>query len=210
MSIKNEVNKLSQVYKDLLIKENINEVNIGVPPTAPSIEDLNPPCACKAGENCEDNMMGVAHHHHDDEDNNRSMAKSETYKIYKSICSLQKALMASECNIEPWMLSKITKAADYVCSVSSALEYDEFEKMKHELEDEMSGVHNPGPVVVKVRDMLASEDIGVNEQVLKQVIFNIECLKEAKSTEKVKPCKFAKKGCKCNGCKQCKANKAKK
>lgn len=207
MSIKNEVNKLSQVYRGLLIKENINEVNIGVPPTAPSIEDLNQPCACKTGENCENSIMSMTDHHQD-EDNNRSMAKSETYKIYKSICALQKALMASDCNIEPWMLSKITKAADYVCSVSSALEYDEFEKMKHELESEINGDYNSGPVVVKVKDMLASEDIEVNEQVLKQVIFNIECLKEAKKVEKT--CKHAKKGCKCSGCKQCRANKNKK
>lgn len=205
MSIKNEVDKLTAVYKNLLLKENINEVNIGYDPSAsPSIEDLNSPCSCEQGENCENNMFDSNEHSHDDY-NNRSMAKSETYKIYKSICSLQKALMASDCNIEPWMLSKITKAADYVVSVANALEYDEFEKMKNELQHDMDEMQGSAPVIVKVKDMLAGEPMGVNEEVLKQVIFNIECLKEAKGIKV--GCKYAKKGCSCNKCKDCRENK---
>ena len=66
--------------------------------------------------------------------------------------------------------------------------------------------------VSKVKNILASEPLSVNEEVLKQVIFNIECLKEAKNVKSKKDtaCVAAKKGCKCSKCPKCTANKKKK
>jgi hypothetical protein len=193
MSIKKEVNQLTEVYSSIL-KENADySVNVGIDPNeagvgimdvgattgtdAPTngIDELSPASAVVNDENCEKSMFSQT-----SEDSNLSMAKSEVFKIYKSACSLQKLLMSSDCVVEPWQLSKITKAADYVSSVVNSLEYDEFEKMAGELESEMSG----GPVVVKVKDMLAGEPLSVNEEVLKQVIFNIECIKESKKFKK--------------------------
>jgi hypothetical protein len=184
MSIKKEVKQLTEVYQGLL-KENINEVNIGYDPSAsPNIQNMNPTSDCGCDEGGE-NMMPISpapmSPPEDDGYDNVSMAKTEVFKIYKYACDLQKLLTAScDTKVEPWQLSKLTKAADYLCSVTGSLEYDEFEKMHNELKQGMSDMAGPSPLVVRIREMLASEPIEVNEEVLKQAIFNIECLKESK------------------------------
>lgn len=217
MSTKKEVNSIANVYSKLLSEEvdsQGNILNIGYDassggPGIPNTDMTDPGLgngmapAATADENGESlGCMGAPQQ----EDGNLSMAKSEVFKIYKYACELQKLFLSSDLAIEPWQLSKLTKAADYMCSVTGSLEYDEFEKMAKEAESELMGMGSP--VVVKIKDMLASEPMGVNEEVLKQVIFNIECIKEAKK-EKHCNCKSAKKGCKCSGCKDCKANQKK-
>lgn len=186
MSVKKEVEKLSQVYSSLLKEEAIpgdsQSVNLSMPQ---GISSENPPAldAPTGFEQGDENMLNTGCSSCEEHDSqNRDMAKSEVYKIYKNICDLQKALTASDCEIEAWMLSKITKAADYLVAVTNALEYQEFEKLGTEVDDGMSEIGSP--VVIKVRDMLAGEPMGVNEEVLKQIIFNIECLKETKKIKK--------------------------
>ena len=213
MSTKREVNSIANVYSKLLNEEIDMSGNIAYDPssngpgiptadmTDPGLGTGTPPFAVP-GENSE--SMGCMSMPKQ-EDENLSMAKSEVFKIYKYACELQKLFLGPDIAIEPWQLSKLTKAADYMCSVTGALEYDEFEKMAREAEAEMMGAGSP--VVVKIKDMLASEPMGVNEEILKQVIFNIECLKESK---KVDNCKGAKKGCCCSKCPECKANNKKK
>jgi len=185
MSVKKEVEKLSQVYSSLLKEDVMPGDAQSVNPS--TIDTMAPPAldAQNGFQQGDENIMGAmggcsSCEEHDSQ--NREMAKSEVYKIYKNICDLQKALTASDCEIEAWMLSKITKAADYLVAVTNAIEYEEFEKLGTEVEDGMSEIGSP--VVVKVRDMLAGEPMGVNEQVLKQIIFNIECLKESKKIRK--------------------------
>ena len=80
--------------------------------------------------------------------------------------------------LEPWQLSKLVKASDYLCSVASTVEYDEFEKCQKDLETGMRDVGRGMAVVSQIKDMLSGEDMSVNEEVLKNVIFNIECLTE--------------------------------
>jgi hypothetical protein len=185
MSIKKEVDKLASVYSKLLREEVDVNGNINYDPSAggglPTGGDLNEPGLGNGGsvamfpdENCEGLEPAGASSL---EDSNVSMARSEIFKTVKSAQTLQKLLMGSVSELEPWMLSKITKAADYISSVASALEYDEFEKMSGEMESGLSEMGSP--IVIKVKDMLAGEPIGVNEEVIKQAIFNIECLKEA-------------------------------
>lgn len=190
MSIKKEVDKLANVYSKLLKEEVDSMGNIGYDPSsggmptgdgAPTVDgDLNEPGLGNGGsvpmfadEGCEDSMYAGAPSL---DNSNVSMARSEVFKTIKSAHSLQKLLMGSVSELEPWMLSKITKAADYISSVANALEYDEFEKMAGEMESGLSEMGSP--VVIKVKDMLAGEPIGVNEAVIKQAIFNIECIKE--------------------------------
>lgn len=214
MSTKNEVKNIASVYSRLLKEEVDMHGNMGYQPEAggPGIPttDMTEPGLGNgmapvqtSDENGEGlGCMGtpVA------ENENLSMAKSEVFKIYKYACELQKLFLSSDVQIEPWQLSKLTKAADYMCSVTGALEYDEFEKMAREAEAELMGAGSP--VVIKIKDMLAGEPMGVNEAILKQVIFNIECLKEAQDTEEEETCdcESAKDGCNCNGCKACKDN----
>lgn len=210
MSIKNEVNKLTDVYKNLLKENYEQEADLSVPEVGPEDPNIYGNEALTFPEDSQ-SMMPQMHSH---EDTNKDMAKSELFKLSKAAQNLMQLLMSSgSCgDIEPWMLSKITKAADYICAVNNALEYDEFERMGTEMGAGMAEMGGISPVSVKIKDLLAGEPLGVNEDVLKQVIFNIECLKEAKETNKKhsKTCSSAKKGCVCSGCAQCRANKKKK
>lgn len=220
MSIKKEVNQLTEVYRKLITEEMEGGINIGAPTGLPALETQtdveNTPFDDSSmdftSSNNIDGENTLFHSPAPVSDDNKSMAKSEVYKLVKTSTELFQMLMSgSDCTkIEPWQLSKITKAADYICSVKNSLEFDEFEKMAGEMSQGLSELDMP--VVSKVKDILASEPLSVNEEVLKQVIFNIECLKEAKSVKGKKDatCSAAKKGCKCSKCPKCTANKKKK
>jgi len=216
MSIKREVEQLTNVYSKLLNEQmDPNGINIGVGPEMGDMGGM--PIGQDSAPDFDDNMASFGQENGEDmmspqvsnADTNASMARSEVFKISKYAEELMSMLKCSETDVEPWQLSKITKAADYMCSVKNAIEYDEFEKMSGEMSSGLSEMGSSSPVVVKVRDMLAGEPLEVNEEVLKQTIFNIECIKEAKKMEKHKTCKASKKGCKCDDCAQCRANKKK-
>lgn len=169
--------------------EIIEEVNIGIMPDAPGLtSDANPEpehvdnlrirvpgqadeemCGSCEANPCNCNTDGV--------ENNADMAKSEVFKILKAANELMNRLQTVH-DIEPWQLSKIVKASDYLCSVSGSVEYNEFEKCQNDLESGMNDINKGMVVVSQIKDMLAGEDINVNEEVLKTVIFNIECLKQ--------------------------------
>lgn len=216
MSIKKEVEQLTNVYSKLLSEQmDPNGVNIGMNNDMvggmPIGNDVSPGFDDNMAFMGQENGEDIMHSHVSDADTNTSMARSEVFKIFKYAEELMGMLKDCGTSVEPWQLTKITKAADYMCSVKNAIEYDEFEKMSGEMNAGLSEMGAPNPVVVKVKDMLAGEPLEVNEEVLKQTIFNIECLKEAKKTEKKHTdCKSAKKGCTCNKCAQCRANKKKK
>ena len=220
MSIKKEVNQLTEVYRKLITEDIEGGVNIGAPVGFPALSthtDIeNTPLDDNAmdftSSNNVDSENTLFHSPAPVTDDNKSMAKSEVYKLVKASTELFQMLMSgSDCTkIEPWQLSKITKATDYICSVKNSIEFDEFEKMSGEMSQGLSELDMP--VVSKVKNILASEPLSVNEEVLKQVIFNIECLKEAKNVKSKKDtaCVAAKKGCKCSKCPKCTANKKKK
>jgi hypothetical protein len=107
---------------------------------------------------------------------NIDMAKSEVFSIIKTSNDLMN-LLANSQKMEPWMLSKLVKANDYISSVKSVLEYEDFENYCAQSQEDIADVNDGIMVVSKIKDMLAGEDMAVNEQVLKQIIFNIECLK---------------------------------
>lgn len=114
-----------------------------------------------------------------DSESNADMAKSEIFKILNSGNELMNLLQTKNIDVEPWQLSKLVKASDYVCSVKGSLQYDSFEKHCSDLNDGMSDLNSGMGIVGKIKDMLAGENLSVNEEVLKQVIFNIECLSES-------------------------------
>jgi hypothetical protein len=109
-------------------------------------------------------------------EDNIDMAKSEVFSIIKTSNDLMN-LLANSQKMEPWMLSKLVKANDYISSVKSVLEYEDFENYCAQSQEDIADVNDGIMVVSKIKDMLAGEDMAVNEQVLKQIIFNIECLK---------------------------------
>lgn len=157
----------------------VNELNIGVSSSLPTIsqstsQEMSLP---QEDENCSvcSNSPCNCNQHNEQEDSNVSMAKSEVFSILKSANELMNRLQNMS-SLEPWQLSKIVKANDYINAVSNSVEYDEFEKCQMDMEKGMSDVRNGMVIVSQIKDMLAGEDIGVNEQVLKNVIFNIECL----------------------------------
>jgi hypothetical protein len=79
--------------------------------------------------------------------------------------------------IEAWMLSKIVKAADYLCAVKNVIEFESYEKNVSKPMDDFS---NDMVLISKITSMLNGEGKEVNEEVLKRIIFNLEILKESK------------------------------
>jgi len=155
----------------------INELNIGTPDLGPinlpqgSI-DIAP---SQDEEHCHSCGETACTCDEPKEDSNLQMAKSELYSILKSADSLMGRLQTVT-SVEPWQLSKLVKANDYVNAVCNSIEYDEFEKTQKDMETGMRDINKGMIVVSQIKDMLAGEDINVNEEVLKSVIFNIECL----------------------------------
>jgi len=142
---------------------------ISVPPTSPSntsqtVIELSP----SEDEEC--------YHNDNHSEKNVDMAKSEVFKIIKSANELLNLLETST-KMEPWMLSKLVLACDYLCSVKSVVEYDDFENYCKEVDNGMGEVGAGMMVVSKIKDMLHGEDIQVNEEVLKTAILNIQRLK---------------------------------
>jgi len=111
---------------------------------------------------------------------NADMSKGEVFKILKAGNDLMNLLQRGDVKVEPWQLSKLVKASDYICAVMGSLEYDSFEKQcSTEFNDGMNDLGNGMALVGQIKSMLSGEDLSVNEEVLKQVIFNIECLVES-------------------------------
>lgn len=158
----------------------IEELNIGVPQDAPSLFPTSD------GQPSNSHQVSVSMPAHDEdcesappqEDHNIEMGRSEVYKLLKAGNELMELLQTCT-KLEPWQLSKIVKASDYICSVRGTVEYDQFERCQDDLIDGMRDIDSGMSVISRIKDMLAGEDISVNEQVLKQVIFNIECIKES-------------------------------
>jgi hypothetical protein len=170
-------------------KDVVEELNIGIMPDAPSLNTSANPKPAHVdnlrirvpGQAEEEKMCGICNASPcgcvQEEDGNLSMAKSEVFKILKSANTLMERLQTAK-EVEPWQLSKIVKASDYLCSVANNIEYSEFEKCQKDIESGMRDINNGMIVVSQIKDMLAGEDVSVNEEVLKTVIFNIECLKQ--------------------------------
>lgn len=114
-----------------------------------------------------------------DSESNSDMAKSELFKIMRSANELMNLLQAPNSKVEPWQLSKLVKASDYVCAVKGSLEYDSFEKQCNDLNDGMNELQSGMGMVNQIKSMLSGEGMAVNEEVLRQVIFNIECILES-------------------------------
>lgn len=160
----------------------VNEMNIGIMPDGPSIgSGLNPkpphinaPVVKIPGQ-AEEEIVSVEEPKEAPEDSNLEMAKSQVFGILKSANELMNRLQTAS-EVEPWQLAKIVKACDYVCSINNSLQYDEFEKCQKEMQDGMEDINKGMLVVSQIKDMLTGEDMSVNEEVLRTVIFNIECL----------------------------------
>jgi len=64
------------------------------------------------------------------------MAKSELYKLSKYAIQLHGMIQDNE-NLEPWVQSKITKAADYIATVKHYMEYIEATEGQPEIVDDL-------------------------------------------------------------------------
>ena len=85
----------------------------------------------------------------DDTDDDGWMAKSELYKLAKYAISLHGMIQDND-NLEPWVQSKITKAADYISSVKHYMEYIDIADGQPEVIDDL-------PVVVDIPSELPPE-----------------------------------------------------
>jgi|TARA_R110000744_G_scaffold378800_1_gene495481 hypothetical protein len=85
----------------------------------------------------------------DDTDDDGWMAKSELYKLAKYAISLHGMIQDND-NLEPWVQSKITKAADYISSVKHYMEYMDIADGQPEVIDDL-------PVVVDIPSELPPE-----------------------------------------------------
>jgi len=176
MGKKTDLINIYETYKN----EVVEELNIGVPQGGPALHptlDAQPTNDHMVGIKIKDEDSEHLPCNEPQEDNNTGMAKSETFSILKNANDLMNLLQTVQ-KVEPWQLSKLVKANDYITSLKNSLEYDEFEKCQKDMQTGMNDIANGMVVVSKIKDMLTGEDMGVNEEVLKQVIFNIECLKE--------------------------------
>jgi hypothetical protein len=176
--------------QDVLIKGALNPSSEEMAAVANKIDTQKEECPkCKAGqckdhnvvsfiapkteeaeeeEDCEDCDPNMQAH----EDSNLDMAKSETFKIKKSVDTLCAAIQKS-CKVEPWMLAKLVKAADYLCSVANVLEYDSYERAVEKPAQDFS---NDMHLISRITGMLNGEGREVNEAVLKRAIFNLEII----------------------------------
>jgi hypothetical protein len=116
-----------------------------------------------------------------DSESNADMAKSELFNIMRSANELMNILKSPNSKVEPWQLSKLVKASDYVCAVKGSMEYDNFEKHCSDLQTGMQELGDGMQIASQIKNMLAGEGLNVNEEVLRQIIFNIECLLENKN-----------------------------
>jgi hypothetical protein len=147
-------------------EEEMNEIEFIVPktevPQAPQrvncvkCGEENEECECDNGDN-----------------DNADMAKSELFKVMNYVKNIDNCLKSSS-KMEAWMLSKIIKAADYLCSVNGVLQYDAHKKNVQEPADDFQNDMN---LVSKIGTMLTGESKTVNEEVLKRAIFNLEIIK---------------------------------
>jgi len=61
---------------------------------------------------------------------NREMAMGDLYKIHKYAGELYAMLDSQDCELEGWVASKITTAADYIGSVKHYMEHENFRELK--------------------------------------------------------------------------------
>jgi archaellum component FlaC len=175
MSRKSDFNSIYKTYRNSIVQENLSLSDSLAETPPPSNMPVRPPVVSVATPVDIDNEANC--NDADNQRDNLDMAKSEIFKIYTYANELMN--IVSTCSkIQPWMLSKISIAGDYLCSVKSAIQFDEFERCQQELESGMNDIANNIGTIDKIKDMLSDKDITFNEEVLRQVIFNIECLKE--------------------------------
>ena len=87
-------------------------------------------------------------------DHEVQMARSELYKAAKSAMALHDMLkhLPEDANIEGWVQAKITKAADYLSSVKSYLEYEQHSTGEITVDEMM-----PAPVLGESKDQPVTE-----------------------------------------------------
>lgn len=167
MSRKYEITKILNAYNRVINEDHV-EGQLENPHinSASDIAITAIPINTKVGHECASNS----------EETNNDMAKSELFSIIKDGSDLLDLIESGSHEISPWMLSKLTRASDYLNSVKKVLEYSNFEKFcsKEDEQDMHSGLR----LAHDIQSMLGGEGMEVNEAVLKNVIFNIECLKE--------------------------------
>ena len=95
-------------------------------------------------------------------DHEVQMARSELYKAAKSAMALHDMLkhLPEDANIEGWVQAKITKAADYLSSVKSYLEYEQHSTGEITVDEMM-----PAPVIGESKKRRVAEG-QINESVL--------------------------------------------
>lgn len=172
MNKKADLKKISEAYQAV----KLNELNLGpgaeTTNTVPS-NNVATVVSLPDNEECE----GL-HGETDVTETESHMAKSEIYKVHKIAKELYN-LIKDESELEPWIFSKITIAADYLEGVRNYLEYNKF---KAEGEFNASHEDHEFRIVSRIRDMLKGENKSVVESVLRDVIFTIE----AKQTTEIK------------------------
>lgn len=174
MSIKQDLLKLSEAYKSLVV----NELGGSTPGEGRSTVPAPQHAEVIAIAKPEDEQ------HHDvhaaETETEAYMAKGELYKIHKDAKELYN--IVKDCDdVEPWVFSKITIAASYLNGVKNYLEYDKFKKQG---EFAIDTVQHGDHVLSQVRDILQGEGRDILESVIRQAIFNLEALQTIQETKK--------------------------
>lgn len=179
MSRKNELKKISEAYETMIL----NELGGSTPgdgrSTVPAPQHPEV-IAIKKSEDEHEEIPGITEPKHEETETEAYMAKGELYKIHRDAKELYNLIKDCE-NIEPWVFSKITVAANYLNGVKNYMEYDKFKK-QGEFDLDQTGHHDN--IVAKVRNMLQGESKEVIEGVIRQAIFNLEALQTIQETKK--------------------------
>lgn len=162
-----DIKSINEAYKTV-----VNELNLGPGAEQNVVPTQNQPKLIKIDgqeecEGIEDTPKA--------EESETYMAKNELFKTYK-ICKELHDLLDDSDNIEPWIFSKISVAANMLDGVKHYIEYNKFrekgsfdgEHASHELN-----------VVSRIKNMLHGESKDVIEGVLRQAIFNLEAIDTA-------------------------------
>lgn len=172
MSMKKDVDSINEAYKNM-----VSELNLGPQAEQNVAPTQNNPIIIKKIADANEEECDLNNSQTEDQ---AYMAKNELYKTYKT-CKELHDIMDDQEQVEPWVLSKISVAANMLDGVRHYIEYNKFrEKGSFNSEHEQ----HQHDVASKIKMMLQGESKDIIESILRQTIFHLEALQTIEETKK--------------------------
>ena len=166
--MKKDVDSINEAYKSV-----ISELNLGPQAEQNVVPTQNNPVIIKKAseEECEANISQT--------EDQAYMAKNELYKTYRT-CKELHDLIDDQEHVEPWVLSKISVAANMLDGVRHYIEYNKFREKGAFGSEQEQHQHD---IASKIKMMIQGESKEVLEDILRQTIFHLEALQTIEETK---------------------------